>query len=134
MRDLRALIADDQHAATFQSLGQYRTALLSEIDAAAPQAAQGAIHQFRQKGCTDWYDMTSAEQEQVVGDSAFEIRTVYTYPPPQDAEDAEDAEDAARYRRLFEGPYPFCFNGETYNEKAQADAAIDAARAGEGDG
>lgn len=38
IKRLRALIADDAHALTFQTFGQYRTALLREIDAmgAAP--------------------------------------------------------------------------------------------------
>ena len=30
--DIRSLIADDDFAMSFQSMGQYRTALLSEID------------------------------------------------------------------------------------------------------
>jgi hypothetical protein len=36
---LRALIADDGYACTFQTLGQYRTALLAALDSApAPDA------------------------------------------------------------------------------------------------
>ncbi len=33
LREIRALIADDAHALTFQSFGQYRTALLKSVDA-----------------------------------------------------------------------------------------------------
>lgn len=46
-----------------------------------------------------------------------------------------DARDAARYRKLFDGPYPFCFEGQTYDTKRDADEAIDQAIAGRrGDG
>lgn len=41
-----------------------------------------------------------------------------------------DARDAARYRKLFDGPYPFCFEGQTYDTKRDADEAIDQAIAG----
>jgi len=34
--DFRALLADDAYAASFQSLGQYRTALLKALDATPP--------------------------------------------------------------------------------------------------
>lgn len=42
MADIRALIADDAYAMTFQSLGQYRSALLAALSAApaAPQPAR----------------------------------------------------------------------------------------------
>lgn len=42
--DIRTLIADDAYAMTFQSLGQYRSALLAALSAApaAPQPAQPA--------------------------------------------------------------------------------------------
>ena len=36
-------------------------------------------------------------------------------------------ENDKRYRCLFHGPEPFCFRGEVYNTKAEADAAIDSA-------
>lgn len=54
-----------------------------------------------------------------------EYRELYTALPRA----AEDARDAARYRELFNGPYPFCFDGETYNTKIEADQAIDQALA-----
>jgi hypothetical protein len=38
MTDFRALIADDAFAASFQSLGQYRTALLAALTQPEPQA------------------------------------------------------------------------------------------------
>ena len=38
LESLRRLVADDAWAATFQSLGQYRTALLREIDTDIGQA------------------------------------------------------------------------------------------------
>jgi hypothetical protein len=37
MTDIRALIADDAFAASFQSLGQYRTALLAALAQPEPQ-------------------------------------------------------------------------------------------------
>ena len=36
MTDFRALLADDAYAVSFQSLGQYRTALLKALDATPP--------------------------------------------------------------------------------------------------
>jgi hypothetical protein len=38
MTDFRALIADDAFAASFQSLGQYRTALLTALAQPEPEA------------------------------------------------------------------------------------------------
>lgn len=38
--------------------------------------------------------------------------------------ETHDAMDALRYLELFKGPYPFCFNGETYDTKEEADQAI----------
>lgn len=35
--------------------------------------------------------------------------------------------DAARYRHLFDCPEPFCYRGEVYDTKAEADAVIDSA-------
>ena len=36
-------------------------------------------------------------------------------------------DDAERYRHLFDCPEPFCYRGEVYDTKAEADAAIDSA-------
>lgn len=41
---LRMLIADDGYAMTFQTMGQYRTALLRAIDAAADAAGVAEVH------------------------------------------------------------------------------------------
>lgn len=38
--------------------------------------------------------------------------------------------DAERYRHLFACPEPFCYRGEVYDTKREADAAIDAAMDG----
>ena len=37
-------------------------------------------------------------------------------------------EDAARYRHLFDCPEPFCYRGDVFDSKQEADAAIDQAR------
>lgn len=46
--DFRALLADDAYAVSFQSLGQYRTALLKALDSTPPpeppKPAAEAIH------------------------------------------------------------------------------------------
>ncbi|MEI2429159.1 hypothetical protein RDV84_23295 [Lysobacter yananisis] len=98
MRDLRALIANDSHAATFQSLGQYRTALLREIDAAAPEGAQGAVEwQVRRTGLTrsatqdlwGWEPCTKELYEATLRTGRYagfdngqpcEVRALYTTP------------------------------------------------------
>lgn len=55
--------------------------------------------------------------------------------PQESSSRLVDARDAARYRKLFDGPYPFCFEGQTYDTKRDADEAIDQAIAGRrGDG
>ena len=61
-----------------------------------------------------------------LSEEGMTIEPLYIHPPRA----AEDARDAARYRELFNGPYPFCFDGETYDTKAEADQAIDQAIAG----
>ncbi len=38
--------------------------------------------------------------------------------------------DAERYRHLFACPEPFCYRGEVYDTKIEADAAIDVAMNG----
>ena len=52
--------------------------------------------------------------------------------PTPDADQAlatlrEAAKDAERYRHLFDCPEPFCYRGDIYDSKQEADAAIDAA-------
>jgi len=37
-------------------------------------------------------------------------------------------EDAERYRHLFDCPEPFCYRGDVFDSKQEADAAIDQAR------
>ncbi|WP_431512583.1 hypothetical protein [Variovorax sp. DAIF25] len=43
LREIRDLIADDAHALTFQTFGQYRTALLQNIDAALAPSLPGTF-------------------------------------------------------------------------------------------
>lgn len=44
LQQIRALIADDASAITYQSLGQYRAAMLKSIDAIAAQNNQGDMN------------------------------------------------------------------------------------------
>src|SRR5690606_26745326 len=48
----------------------------------------------------------------------------------REAADALEAarEDAERYRHLFDCPEPFCYRGDVFDSKQEADAAIDQAR------
>ncbi|NII73959.1 hypothetical protein FHW84_002532 [Dyella sp. SG562] len=64
----------------------------------------------------------SAEDGALIAENLESL--LLTNGPPRAAEDSRDAE---RYRELFEGPYPFCFQGDTYDTKEEADQAIDRA-------
>ena len=48
----------------------------------------------------------------------------------REAADAIEAarKDAERYRHLFDCPEPFCYRGDVFDSKQEADAAIDQAR------
>ena len=49
---VRRLVADDAHACTFQTFGQYRTALLNEIDAAMSS--------------TGWHPISTAPKDEIL--------------------------------------------------------------------
>ena len=80
MTDIRALIADDAYACTFQSLGQYRTALLKAL-AAEPQyhpddeavdrfaaALKEKLARSRAKGRGGWQAASAAHLSQLLRD------------------------------------------------------------------
>jgi hypothetical protein len=54
MTDFRALIADDAFAASFQSLGQYRTALLAALAQPEPQGPTDAELDELAEEYLDW--------------------------------------------------------------------------------
>lgn len=58
-----------------------RAAVESALSAPEPAAQGEAVHQYRHKGSSDWYDGVLAEP-----DAEFETRTLYTAPPAQPAE------------------------------------------------
>ncbi|SDY08313.1 hypothetical protein [Lysobacter enzymogenes] len=129
MRDLRALVANDSHAATFQSLGQYRTALLREIDASAPAGAQPMA------------SVCLVTNRNLPHFAAAEIQLYGGYEPkvgdrlhlaPQDT--ARDREDAERYRWLRDEFDPSVDDEILWLSGDSFDAAIDAARGAGGGG
>jgi hypothetical protein len=64
MTDFRALIADDAFAASFQSLGQYRTALLTALAQPEPEGP-GPVdyrrwHEAHSEDCNTWSEQPTA--------------------------------------------------------------------------
>lgn len=82
IKRLRALIADDAHALTFQTFGQYRTALLREIDAmgAAP-SPQGDAWQPIETAPKDGTRVLLATPRGRMADGEFHARYgVWSWP------------------------------------------------------
>ena len=91
--ELRRLVADDAHACTFQTFGQYRTALLKAIDAAAQAgttAADPAVS-IDYKQATELLAMFGGEPGEVTlltggGHSGRGLYAHYTEYPEEGAE------------------------------------------------
>lgn len=77
---LAHLIADESHAAIFQSLRQYRQALLKEIAQASAAPEQEAAYLLRVRGgLTGWRDSDKEAFDSAL-ETHYEKRLLYTHP------------------------------------------------------
>lgn len=89
--EFRDLLANDGFAATFQTMGQYRTELLRALDKlraqadARPVAYQRRMRAYEREEWSDWHDVhegvaLDCEKTPTLNGWVYEIRRLYTHP------------------------------------------------------
>lgn len=119
--EFRDLLANDGFAATFQTMGQYRTELLRALDGlraqadARPVAYQRRMRAYEREEWSDWHDVhegvaLDCEKTPTLNGWVYEIRRLYTHPAEASAPGLSD-EDTLSVAAALESARVFIKNG-----------------------
>lgn len=78
--DFRALLADDAYAASFQSMGQYRTALLKTLATPPPREAEQALAALEADPKDGAMIMIDAEQFSIIHHALQRLKELEAMP------------------------------------------------------